>query len=251
MKRVTLNKVTPLLAMTIALFLQGCGGSGGESSSPAVQTSSAATGSGTGITSSKVGIHPASGLAGAAVAISGNGFADACGVALFLDKTGGHSLVDGKISNGIFNVQAVLPESTVPGELMIVGELLKSDGQGCTQSTSTTFETSFTVTGSMPIIELGILEGRPGTAVDVGGRGFCPDAECSPVTVLIDGQVAAPGVTVEDDGTFNAGAIVPAIDAAGLVGVVAVQTDADGSQLRGFGELIVTVRPNEDTPVIQ
>ena len=97
MQRVTLTTVTPLLAMTIALFLQGCGGSGGESSSPAVQTSSAATGSGTGITSSKVGIHPASGLAGAAVAISGNGFADACGVALFLDKTGGHSLVDGKM----------------------------------------------------------------------------------------------------------------------------------------------------------
>ena len=246
MKRVTLNTVTPLLAMTVAIFIQGCGSSGGGN-----DASNRSANANTGSASNEFSIHPLSGPAGSTVAISGRGFADNCGAALFLKKSGGESLADATISDGTFNVQAVLPDTAASGELVIVGDLLKSDGQACTQSTGTTFETRFDVTGPMPIITLAALDGRPGTAVDVQGRGFCPDAGCSPVTVLIDGQAAASDVAVEGDGTFNIGALVPAIDAAGMVAVVALQTDAAGSELRGFGELIVTVRPNEKPPVIQ
>ena len=103
----------------------------------------------------------------------------------------------------------------------------------------------------MPIIELTVHDGRPGSDVEVLGRGFCAAAECSPVTLLIDGQVTTSGVEVAEDGTFSSAAMVPAIDAAGAVSVVAAQTAADGSALRGFGELFVTVRPNEEPPVIQ
>jgi hypothetical protein len=242
--------------MLLAIAIQGCGGSGGGGSdqlgNPAnVAGKPTALGAGVNAQDGEVDIHPLSGPSGSTVAISGRGFADACGVALYLEQAGGDSLADASISDGSFNVQAVLPESLAAGELVIVGDLLESDGQECTQSMGATFEMTFDVTGSMPIISLALAEGRPGTEVDVHGRGFCGDPECSLVTLLIDGQVAATGVAVEDDGTFSAGAFVPAIDAAGAVAVVATQADADDMELRGFGELIVTVRPNEEPPVVQ
>jgi hypothetical protein len=255
MKRVTSINGARLLAILIAIILQGCGGSGGGGSdtanSTAAQGGALAPGANLNSAGSEVSIHPKSGPAGSTVAISGRGFADVCGAALSLEKLGGETLAEATISNGAFNVQAVLPETVASGDLVIVGELLELNGQECTQSTGATFETAFGVNGEFPIITLAVLDGRPGVAVDIQGRGFCSETECSAVTLLIDGQVAASGVTVEDDGTFSTGAIVPAIDAAGAVAVVATQTDAGGSMLRGFGELFVTVRPNEEPPVVQ
>jgi len=255
MRPIKITRVGPLVAMSLAIFIQGCGGGSGGGSdrnNPASVTSKpTASGAGVSEQKSEAGVHPTSGPSGSTVAISGRGFADACGVALFLGQAGGESLAEAPIDDGSFNVQAVLPEALEPGELVIVGDILETDGQACTQSMGASFETSFEVTGSMPIITLAVLEGRPGTEVDVQGRGFCADPECSGVTLLIDGQVAAAGIAVADDGTFTAGAFVPAIDAAGAVAVVATQTDADGMELRGFGELIVTVRPNEEPPVVQ
>jgi hypothetical protein len=242
--------------MLLAMTIQGCGGgSGGGNNEPGnaanVAGKPTALGAGVNEQMAEVGVHPTSGPSGSTVAISGRGFADACGVNLFLGQLGGESLAEALINDGSFAVQAVLPEALTSGELVIVGDLLESDGQECTQSTGATFETTFDVTGGMPIITLALPEGRPGTEVGIEGRGFCGDPECSAVRLLIDGQVAATGVAVEDDGTFSTGAFVPAIDAAGAVAVVATQTDADGMELRGFGELIVTVRPNEEPPVVQ
>ena len=254
MKPLMLARGTPFLAILVASIIQGCGGSGGAGNDANKPTASqgGSSGPGTSVNSAtgEVGIHPKSGPAGSTIAISGQGFVNVCRAALFLEKAGGESLAEATISDGAFAVQAVLPETVASGDLVIVGELLESDGQGCTQSTGTTFETTFSVAGRMPIITLALMDGRPGTAVDVTGRGFCAEPDCSPVTLLIDGQVAASGVPVESDGTFNTGAIVPAIDAAGAVAVVATQTDAGGSELRGFGELFVTVRPKEEPPVI-
>lgn len=246
------TKAIPLLALAVALFIQGCGGAG-NNGIDAANTNSQPLAEGAGLDEStnKVGIHPRSGPSGSTVAVSGRGFANACGATLYLRMFGGERLANASVGDGNFTLQAVLPEGLGPGELTIVGELLSSDGTACTQSTGTTFETKFEVMDEMPIIELAVHDGRPGSDVGVTGRGFCSQPECSAVTLLIDGQLTAAGVEVAEDGTFSAGAMVPAIDAAGAVAVVALQSAADGSELRGFGELFVTVRPNEEPPVIQ
>lgn len=244
------SRIAVILAMGAAILIQGCGGSGGDAAGNRVDTMNPGSAV-LAAPNSELRVHPVYGLAGSTVAISGAGFADACGATLFLEKPGGDRLARASIKDGVFKVQAALPEALNSGELVIVGELLKSDGQECLQPTGNTFETKFDVIGTMPIIELAVRDGRPGSDVEINGRGFCGAAECSAVTLLIDGQVAVSGVEVAEDGTFASGAMVPAIDAAGLVAVVAVQTAADGSELRGFGELFVTVRPNEEPPVVQ
>ena len=244
-------KFVPLLAMGAAFFIHGCGGGSDSNRVNPASANLNPQGAGVAEPGGKVGIHPLSGPSGSTVAVSGRGFVNACGAALYLRSFGGETLANADVGDGDFNIQAVLPEGLEPGEVTIVGELLGSDGAACTQSTGTTFEAKFEVMDEMPIIELAVHDGRPGSDVGVTGRGFCPQPECSDVTLLIDGQVATPGVEVAEDGTFSSAAMVPAIDAAGAVAVVAVQTAADGSVLRGFGEVFVTVRPNEEPPVIQ
>ena len=245
------SRVTVFLAIWAAMIIQGCGGGSDSSRVDLASAGSAGDDAGLGEPSGKIGIHPLSGPSGSTVAISGKGFGNACGAQLYLRSLGGENLASSSVGDGSFKLQAVLPEALEPGELSIVGELLTSDGTACTQSSGTTFETKFAIMDEMPIIELALHDGRPGSDVGVTGRGFCSDPECSGVTLLIDGQVATSGVEVAEDGTFSSAAMVPAIDAAGAVAVVAVQTAADGSALRGFGELFVTVRPNEEPPVVQ
>jgi len=251
MKRVSLFRGASYLALLSALIIQGCGGSGGSGTESVTRPNSNDGGPAIGgSASSKIGVHPAAGPAGSTIAVSGKGFAGACGASLYLGQAGGESLGKATIRDGEFMTQGNLPESVGSGDLMIAGELLESDGQGCTKATGEVFQASFEVTGEMPIIMLAQIDGRPGTAVAVDGRNFCADAECSPVTILIDGQVAGSDIAVGEDGTFIAEAIVPAIDAAGPVAVVALQLAADGTEHRAFGELTVTVKPDQD-PVIQ
>jgi hypothetical protein len=102
-----------------------------------------------------------------------------------------------------------------------------------------------------PSLVISTREARPGATVNVEGRGFCGAAGCSRVTVLIDGQVGAGDVEVSAAGTFSTEARVPAIDTVGRLAVVAVQTLADQSEIRAFGEIDVTTRPDVRPPPVQ
>ena len=254
MKRDLYCRLAAAFALSTALFVSGCGGSDGGTQTTAddgnSNTGGTTTPTVTGAANGQVSIHPEAGPAGSTVAISGRGFTAACRATLHVDSIGGEQLGGVDIANGEFDIQVVIPEASPVGTLLIVGDLLEATGQDCTQSTGTNFETAFEVTGTMPIIVLASLEGRPGATVAVDGRGFCGAAACSAATLLIDGQVAARDIAVASDGTFSTDVIVPAIDAAGAVAVVALQTGAGGETLRAFGELVVTVRPNTDTTAI-
>lgn len=66
----------------------------------------------------------------------------------------------------------------------------------------------------------------PGERVTVHGSGFCP-APCSPVTVSVDDSVAASGVMVGTDGTFEA--TVGLTPVAGDSKIDASQTETSGA----------------------
>jgi hypothetical protein len=114
------------------------------------------------------------------------------------------------------------------------------------ESSGNNAEASFTLKpgASIPALVISSIEQRPGSTVHVEGRGFCTDPGCSTVMVIIDGQVGAADVKVNSGGTFSADAQVPAIKTSGKVTIVAVQTLADQTEIRAFGELEVTPRPN-------
>jgi hypothetical protein len=238
-------------------LLQGCGG-GGENGDA---TGTDAAVSGTRLPQSATAadeaappdpltLLPVSGPPGSSVAAFGEGFQGHCGVDLFLDTTATPLGATDVKTDGTYSTQVIIPEDTASGPhpLLVRGRTLA--GETCSESAATTAEETFTVTARRPVISLLTLEGRPGLTVEVQGRGFCAETACSGATILIDGQVAATGVTVGADGTFIAEAAVPAISAAGSVAVTALQQDAGGLESRAFGELIVTVRPNQPRPVI-
>lgn len=260
MNHVMSRALVPVLTILMAGLLQSCtspdgdGGNGSEPSdaagAPGELPAAAQSPSTQSIQQPAIRVNPGAGPPGATIAVAGQGFEMACGVDLLLDAVDalGSAVVG---DAGTFSVQLVVPESAEEGDHSVVAEGRESDGESCTQPIDETAETDFIITAPMPLITLAVLEGRPGTAVEVEGRGFCADTACSPVTLLIDGQTSATDVAVEDDGTFVAEAFVPAIDAAGEVAVVAIQSDVQGMELRAFGELIVTVKPDEPPVVIQ
>jgi hypothetical protein len=77
-----------------------------------------------------------------------------------------------------------------------------------------------------PEIHVTPAQPTPGERVTVQGSGFCP-APCSPVSVSVDGSVAASGVTVAPDGTFEV--MVGLTPVAGDSTISASQTDASGT----------------------
>lgn len=97
---------------------------------------------------------------------------------------------------------------------------------------------------ALPILVVDRIEGRPGSSLRFEGRGFCGEAGCSPVSIFIDGLPVAEGIRVRSDGTLSAQGMVPAVSAAGPVRIEAVQKGRQGEEIRGYGELIVTVKPN-------
>lgn len=80
--------------------------------------------------------------------------------------------------------------------------------------------------GGSPEIHVTPAQPTPGERVTVHGSGFCP-APCSPVTVSVDGSVAASGVTVAPDGTLEVE--VGLTPVAGDSTITASQTDAGGA----------------------
>lgn len=194
-------------------------------------------------------VFPTSAAPGGTIAAFGDGFQGRCGVDLYLDAVAAPPFGTAEVTrDGAYSTQLIIPEETASGPHTLLVRARSLAGQACTEVAATTDQETFTVTAREPVIVVQALEGRPGGAVEVRGRGFCTDAACSRVTILVDGQTAAGDVAVSADGTFVVNANVPAISAAGPVAVVAVQQDAAGNEARAFGEIIVTVRPNQPRP---
>ena len=74
---------------------------------------------------------------------------------------------------------------------------------------------------SGPHITVSPAAGPPGTSVTVTGSGFCASG-CTPVTILLNGNVAQSNVAVSADGSFSVTAKVGG--GAGTVDVLAMQT---------------------------
>jgi hypothetical protein len=213
------------MALAACAVLQACSGGAGD---------------GPKATHLKLSAQPtASSPAGSVVLLQGDDFGDGCDVRLFLEDA---ALADVRSDrDGTFAVQVVIPEQTAEGMHTVRAQSL--DGGGCNEDTDG-MTVSLLVTAPLPVIDVSPMEGRPGSTVSVAGRGFCGAAGCSPVSVLINGFIAAPDVPVQSDGTFAIDALVPAVDAARDIAVVALQTDAAGDRLRAFGDVTVTVRPD-------
>jgi len=183
------------------------------------------------------------------VLVSGTQFTGDCAVQISLGDDKKVMLTKTGVGmDGTFAVQAAIPTDTPVGTHDVSAQGLS--GANCDEPSANAVAEPLAVVEIDPIIELDTVEGRPGGVTLVNGRGFCGAAECSTVSVLADGSVAAADVEVAEDGTFSAEARIPAVDNAGEIMVVALQTDADGNELRGFGDLIVTVRPEGERPEV-
>jgi hypothetical protein len=258
MKLAASNVSRVLLMFLVGGAIQGCGEGGGDGISSGTDSESARSGQGASLTETAV---PADGLAltlfptaappGSSIATMGGGFQGHCGVKLFLDALDTPVATAEVEDDGTFTTQFIIPEAAEDGAHTVTAQGLNLAGQVCDEPSSTTAEAPLTVAGRMPVITLETQEGRPGTTVEVHGRGFCGDAMCSAVTILLDGQVGADGVMVDADGMFTVDAFVPAISAAGPIAIVATQTNADGNELRAFGELVVTVKPNRSSTEVE
>jgi hypothetical protein len=255
MKTISSN-ILRLALLGGTIVLHACGGSGSDSSGTAESAANTnqnppPSARSQNLSSDMAVVFPESGPPGSAISVTGTGFEGDCQVAVFLDEIGGVLLGEASVSQGgSYGIQLILPADTAEGDHEIVVEGRTGDADSCTEPSALTASASFTATSGIPLITLNATEGRPGLTVDVDGRGFCPDPECSVVTILVDGQVGAEGIAVAEDGTFSTAAFVPAIDAAGPVAVAAIQADATGAQLRAFGELVVTIKPDESGSVI-
>jgi hypothetical protein len=253
MKQPSIGRAWPVILLAAGL-LQACQGGGNDDGAEA---DAAATGSSSSpqraaaadAAPDPLTVFPASVAPGGTIAAFGEGFQGRCGVDLYIDAVADPPFGTADVtSDGTYSTQLIVPEETASGPHTLLVRARSLAGQACTEVAATTDQETFTVTARQPVIEVQALEGRPGADVEVRGRGFCADAACSPVTILINGQTAAANVAVSADGTFLADATVPAISAAGTVAVVAVQQDAAGDEARAFGEIIVTVRPNAPRP---
>jgi hypothetical protein len=196
----------------------------------------------------RLSLEPTAGPAGGAVAAKGSGFRDDCGVRLYLDTESEAPLATADVDEfEAFSARLTIPAQTAAGEHVVLARGLRLGTEGCAAPTDDLARAAFTVTPggtkTPPSLVIRTREARPGTTVRVEGRGFCGEAACSAVTILIDGQVGAGNVKVSSAGTFNAEARVPAITIAGRIAVTALQTLADHSEIRAFGELQITPRP--------
>jgi hypothetical protein len=221
----TTHRTHWLIALAACAALQACAGGGGDSSKAAHL---------------KLAVQPSvNSPAGSVVLLQGRDFGDDCDIRLFME---GRALADVRSGgDGTFAVQVVIPEQTSAGVQSVSAQTL--GGSGCNE-TADGITASLVVTAPLPVIDVSLMEGRPGGSVAIAGRGFCGETGCSRVTVMMNGFVAVDDVPVESDGTFTADALVPAVDVAGNIAVVALQTDAAGGQLRAFGDVAVTVRPD-------
>ncbi len=196
----------------------------------------------------QLSLEPAAGPAGGAVTAKGSGFRDNCGVRLYLDAESEAPIATASVDEfEAFSARLTIPAQAAAGEHVVLARGLRPGTEGCAAPTDDRARAVFTVTSgggkTPPTLVIRTREARPGSTVHVEGRGFCGEPACSAVTILVDGQVGAGGVKVGPAGTFSAEARVPAITISGRLAVTALQTLADHSEIRAFGELLVTPRP--------
>ncbi|HTG36022.1 MAG TPA: hypothetical protein VLB76_24125 [Thermoanaerobaculia bacterium] len=192
-------------------------------------------------------LEPAAAPPGTTLAAKGSGFRGDCGVRLYFDSESGPPLGASDVDrSGSFTARLIISEQATGEQHVVLARGLRPGANGCVEPSGNRAQTPFALEPrtSIPTLAIDTIEARPGKAVHVEGRGFCTDPRCSNVTVLIDGQIAAGDVKVSPAGTFSAAARVPATKTAGKIAVAAVQTLADQSEIRAFGELEVTPRPN-------
>lgn len=196
----------------------------------------------------RLALEPAAGPPGSAVAAMGSGFRGACGVRLYFDAATDIPLSSADVdSSGAFSARLVIPARAAGGRHAVLARALKPGAEGCAAPADDRAQATFEVTPggkTPPSLVIETRDARPGATVRVEGRGFCGEAACSAVRILVDGQVGAGDVKVNPAGTFSAAARVPAINTVGRIAVTAVQTLADQSEIRAFGEIEVTPRPN-------
>jgi hypothetical protein len=195
-----------------------------------------------------IALEPGSGPPESTVVAKGSGFRGDCRVRLSLAGESFPPLGSADVDrSGAFSAEITIPAQASEGEHIVLVEGLRPGTQGCEAPSDNRAQATFVVhpgETAPPALTIDTVEARPGSTVRVAGRGFCAETGCSTVTVLIDGQVGARDVKVIAGGTFSAEARVPAINTAGRIAVAAVQTLADGTEIRAFGELEVTPRPN-------
>jgi hypothetical protein len=192
----------------------------------------------------RLSLQPAAGSPGTLVAAKGSGFRGDCRVRLYFDAESGPLLASADVDRfGSFSARLVIPAQTTAERHLVLARGLRPGAKGCVEPSGNQAEAPFALR-QLPTLLIDTREARPGRTVHVEGRGFCADSACSTVKVLIDGQVAAGNLKVSPGGDFSAEARVPAIKTAGKIAVVAVQTLADQTEIRAFGELEVTPRPN-------
>ena len=90
----------------------------------------------------------------------------------------------------------------------------------------------------------------PGQQVTIRGAGFCA-APCSPISVTVDGSVAAGNVLVATDGTFDVQVTLAPV--AGTTTVAVSQTDAGGTARAAMASIRVVaadqaVEPQQTSP---
>ncbi len=231
-------------------LLAGCG-QGGDSGGDKLPATAEAPGAVEGASAGLAIFPPGPVPPGSVLLVRGGGFDQACAVRVSLGTPDPSALGEAPVEpGGTFSLPAVVPEDAPRGEHPVLAEALtraSPDGP-CDVPGAAEPLGELTVAGNLPLLTLDRLEGRPGGPVSVTGRGFCAAPACSAVSLWMDGTLSAADVVVGADGTFSVDAQVPAVEAAGAIVVVAVQTDAAGDELRAFGDISLTVRPNVPRP---
>jgi hypothetical protein len=194
-----------------------------------------------------IALEPSAAQPATSVSVSGSGFDGDCAVRLSLDETADIARPEVGRS-GTFQAAFRVPADAAEGVHEVVAQGVRAGVQGCSDPSGRVASARLSVTGGgeagVAVLTVDTVEARPGSLVHVSGRGFCAADGCSPVTIYISGQVSARNVRVGPGGTFTTPAAVPAVDTAGHIHVVAVQSGPGESEIRASSELRVTPRPN-------
>ena len=173
-------------------------------------------------------LTPESGQPGSQVYIEGSDFnPDMCGVNLYWDSADGSLLGSASLRQGRFALSVLIPEDTVPGDHIILAQVLEFGVEFCGSPSGEQAGAHFTVLPPLPVILLDAVDATPGATITVHGANFCGDPACSTVDILVQGLPGALEVPVNADGTFTADMIIPGGTPLGTNSVSAFQTDAD------------------------
>jgi uncharacterized repeat protein (TIGR01451 family) len=190
-------------------------------------------------------VLPTSGQPGSLVHVQGVGFEDSpCGVNFYWDSLEGVFLAFSRVVEGQFMADLTIPEGAGQGDHVIIAQGLLFGGEFCGDFSEDQARVDFTVTDTMPLVTLEGGDTTPGSEIMIYGAHFCSSPECSSVSVYFGNALSTQDIQVEADGTFSAQVTVPGGYPIGLVPVTVSQTDAEGNELKAYGEIQIWTRPN-------